>query len=85
MRHTAAALSVVLALVFVVGNMAFLLPGEWGEWVAKLLPGNAGSPVAVPVSFNPDLLEPWTGFAVLVAEVAVVLAVAVTVFRRRDA
>ena len=41
-RHTAAALSVVLALVFVVGNMAFLLPGAWGEWIAKLMPGNAG-------------------------------------------
>ena len=41
-RHTAAALSIVLALVFVVGNMVFLLPGAWGEWIGKLMPGNAG-------------------------------------------
>jgi ABC-2 type transport system permease protein len=84
-RHTAAALSAVLGVVFVLGNMAFLLPGTWGEWVAKVLPGNAGSTVATPVHFNPDLLQPWPGFAVFVAEVAVLLAVAATAFRRRDA
>jgi ABC-2 type transport system permease protein len=84
-RHTAAALSIVLTLVFVVGNMAFLLPGAWGEWTAKLLPGNAGSGVATPVSFNPQLLDPWTGFAVFSAEVAALLLVGFLVFRRRDA
>ncbi len=84
-RHTAAALSTVLGLVFVVGNMAFLLPGEWGEWVAKVLPGNSGSPVATPVPFNPVLLDPWPGFAVFAAEVLLLLAVATVAFRRRDA
>jgi len=84
-RHTAAALSTVLALVFVVGNMAFLLPGEWGEWVAKLMPGNAGSAIATPVPFNPLLLDPLPGFAAFGAEVAAVLLVAHLVFRRRDA
>ena len=85
LRHTAAALSTVLALVFVVGTMAFLLPAAWGEWTAKLLPGNAGSPIAAPVSFNPNLLSPWTGFAVFAAEIAVLLLVALLAFRRRDA
>lgn len=84
-RHTAAALSTVLAVVFVLGNMAFLLPGEWGEWVAKVLPGNAGSALTTPVSFNPNLLDPWPGFAVFAVEVAVLLAVATATFRRRDA
>ncbi|MBN1091948.1 ABC transporter permease [Blastococcus sp. TML/M2B] len=84
-RHTAAALSAVLALVFVVGTMAFLLPGAWGEWTAKLLPGNAGSPIAAPVSFNPELMAPLPGFAVFAAEVAALLAVAWVVFSRRDA
>jgi ABC-2 type transport system permease protein len=84
-RHTAAALSIVLALVFVVGNMAFLLPGSWGEWTAKIMPGNAGSGVATPVSFNPELLDPWVGFAVFTGEVAALLLVAWLVFRRRDA
>ncbi len=84
-RHTAAALSTVLALVFVVGSMAFLLPGTWGEWIAKLLPGNAGSGVATPVSFNPQLLDPWVGFAVFAGEVAALALVAWQVFRHRDA
>jgi ABC-2 type transport system permease protein len=84
-RHTAAALSIVLALVFVVGNMVFLLPGEWGEWLGKLMPGNAASPIAAPVSFNPNLLDPWVGFGVFTAEVAVVLLVGWFTFRRRDA
>jgi ABC-2 type transport system permease protein len=84
-RHTAAALSIVLGLVFVVGNMVFLLPGAWGEWIGKLMPGNAGSSVATPVSFNPFLLDPWAGFAVFSGEVAAVGLVAYLVFRRRDA
>jgi len=84
-RHTAAALSVVLGLVFVVGNMVFLLPGAWGEWIGKLMPGNAGSGVAMPVSFNPTLLDPWVGFAVFSGEVAAVLLIGYLVFRRRDA
>jgi len=84
-RHTAAALSIVLALVLVLGNMVMLLPGAWGEWATKLMPGNAGSVVATPVSFNPGLLEPWVGFGVFCAEVAAVLLVGYLVFRRRDA
>jgi ABC-2 type transport system permease protein len=39
----------------------------------------------MPESFNPLLLDPWPGFAVFAAEVAVVLAVAAVTFSRRDA
>jgi ABC-2 type transport system permease protein len=84
-RHTAAALSIVLALVFVVGNMAFLIPGAWGDWTAKLMPGNAGSAIAAPVPFNPELMAPWTGFAAFTAEVLVLLTIGYLVFQRRDA
>lgn len=85
LRHTAAVLSAVLGLIFVVGQMAWLLPGTWGEWVAKAMPGNAGAGVTTAVSFNPDLLGPWTGFAVFSGEVAALVVVAYLVFRRRDA
>jgi ABC-2 type transport system permease protein len=84
-RHTAAALAVVLGLVFLVGNLVMVLPGAWGEWATKLMPGNAGSAIATPESFNPLLLDPWVGFAVFVAEVAIVLALAAVTFSRRDA
>ncbi len=85
LRHTAAAISVVLGLVFVVGNMAYLLPGAWGEWVAKLMPGNAGSLVATPVPFDPDALGAWTGYGVFMAETLALLGLAYLVLRRRDA
>ena len=84
-RHTAAALSVVLGLVFVVGNMAFLLPGTWGDWVAKVMPGNAGGVVTQAVPFEGGLLSPWTGFGVFAAEVLALLTIGWMVFQRRDA
>jgi ABC-2 type transport system permease protein len=84
-RHTAAALTIGMALVLVIGNLAFALPGSWGEWVAKLLPGNAGGVVATVTPFNGNVLAPWTGFAVFSAEVAALLLTGWLVFRRRDA
>ncbi len=85
LRHTAGTVSVVLALMLVLGNMVMLVPGTLGDWLEKLMPGNAGGALATPVSFNPNLLEPWTGFGVFAAEVAVLLALAFVVVRRRDA
>lgn len=84
-RHTAAAMSIVLGLVFVVASMAIALPGTWGEWVMKLLPGNAGPSIATPVDFNPYLLDPWPSIGVFTAETAVLLVLAWMLFARRDA
>jgi ABC-2 type transport system permease protein len=85
LRHTAAAVTIVLALIFVVGNVVMLIPGTLGEWLTKLMPGNAGSEIAMVESFNPNLLEPWAGFAVFSAETTVLLVVAGLLFARRDA
>jgi ABC-2 type transport system permease protein len=85
LRHTAGTISVVLALVLILGNMVMLVPGSFGDWLEKLMPGNAGSAVATPVWFNPNLLEPWTGFGVFAVEVALLLGVAWVLVRRRDA
>ncbi|GAA4723997.1 ABC transporter permease subunit [Nocardioides endophyticus] len=85
LRHTAGTISIVLALMLILGNMVNLVPGEFGEWLTKLMPGNAGSAIATPVSFNPNLLDAWTGFAVFGAETAVLLLLAWAMVRRRDA
>ncbi|WP_298327091.1 ABC transporter permease subunit [Haloactinopolyspora sp.] len=85
MRHTAGAVTVGIALVFVVGNLVALVPGVAGEWLTKLMPGNAGSVVAMLDSFNPNLLGPWTGYGVFVGETILLLAVAGALFARRDA
>lgn len=84
-RHTAAAISIVLATIFVIGNMVMLIPGTFGEWVTKLMPGNAALSLVMPVSFNPDALGVWTGLAVMVGEVGVLCLLAWWLLRRRDA
>ena len=85
LRNTAATIAVVLAVMVVLGNIATLVPGVVGDWVVKLMPGNAGSPIASPVSLGPDLLGPWTGFAAFAAEAAALLVIAWVLLRRRDA
>lgn len=84
-RHTAAAISIGLALIFVVGSLVVLIPGEAGEWITKLMPGNAGGSIAAVVNFNPDALGPWTGFGVFCLETAALLSLAAFRFVRRDA
>ena len=84
-RHTAAAISIVLALVFIIGQVVQLIPGTFGEWVMKLMPGNAGPGIVVPVSFGDNMLEPWTGFAVFVGEIALLSLAGLALFRKRDA
>jgi ABC-2 type transport system permease protein len=85
LRHTAGTISAVLALMLILGNMVNLVPGTLGDWLVKLMPGNAGSPISTPVSFNPDLLSPWTGLGVFGLEIAALLVLAWVLVRRRDA
>lgn len=85
MRHTAGAVTVGIALIFVVGNLVGLIPGAVGEWLNKLMPGNAGSSIANVEMFDPNLLDPWVGFAVFCGETALLLAVAAVLLSRRDA
>jgi ABC-2 type transport system permease protein len=84
-RHTAATISIVIGLVFVVGNMVMLVPGDFGLWLERLMPGNAGSMLATPVSFNPNLLDVGPSFAVFAAELGLLALAAATLLRRRDA
>ncbi|WP_083459880.1 ABC transporter permease subunit [Jiangella muralis] len=85
LRHTAGAVTVGIALIFVVGNLVGLIPGAAGEWLTKLMPGNAGTTMATVESFNPDLLGPWTGIGVFAGEAALLLLIAGWLFKRRDA
>ena len=85
LRHTALALSLVLASIFVLNNLVLLIPGETGQWVTKLMPSNAGMVIATPVPFNPFLLDAWPSFGVFAGEVAALLLLAWLVLRRRDA
>lgn len=86
LRHTAGAITIVVALLLVVPPFLTLLPGEWGNTVQKLFTSNAGGQITVadPSSIT-DLLQPWTGYLVFTAWWVVILAVAAFLLNRRDA
>lgn len=84
-RHTAAAISIVLGTVAVIANLAWALPGEWGATIAKVIPGNSTQGLTSVVPFNPDTLGPWTGLAALIVPIAALLTVGVYTLSRRDA
>ncbi|TNC47058.1 ABC transporter permease [Mumia zhuanghuii] len=85
LRHTAAAITITIAVCFVVSNMVALVPGDLGLFLERVMPGNAGTVIATPVTFNPNLLEAWPSFAIFAAEITVLMTAAAIAVRRRDA
>ncbi|KAA1424547.1 ABC transporter permease [Mumia zhuanghuii] len=85
LRHTAGAITITIAVVFVISGMVALIPGDIGLFIERVMPGNAGSVIATPVTFNPNLLDAWPSFAIFAGEVAVLMAMAAVALRRRDA
>jgi ABC-2 type transport system permease protein len=84
LRHTAGAITLGIALIFVVGGVVGLIPGKSGEWISKLMPANAGQQV-MSVTAGDNMFQPWTGFAVFLAETLVLLILGAIVLNRRDA
>lgn len=88
LRHTAGAITIGLALIFIIGNLVQLIPGAVGRWLFKVMPGNAGSQVTAfgQTIRNPNkAFAPWTGFTVFIIEVVVLLIVGAILFEKRDA
>ncbi len=92
-RFSAAALATVLGLLLVVEVLFRTIPADVFRTVSPYLPGTAGHQLLVTqatieqaraVAAAP-VLDPWTGYAVMLAWVAVLLAVAAVLLRRRDA
>jgi ABC-2 type transport system permease protein len=84
LRSTAAAIGVLLGLLMLAPVLVGLLPGTVGDTLTKILPSKAGDAM-MSVTSPDSLLSPWLGFAVLVAWVVGLLAVAGVTLRRRDA
>ena len=86
LRHTAAAITSVIGLLFVIPILAHLLPNSWYLDVERWLPDAAGRALSVTVGANdPHLFSPWAQFAVFAVYTVVLLAVGAALFRRRDA
>lgn len=86
----AIALGILLVLPIVLSGIAALTDAQWLMDVTKFLPDQAGvqlyaySSAAVDAAQKGVVLNGWGGFAVLLAEVVAVGALALTVARRRD-
>lgn len=92
-RHSAGALAGVIALLLVIENVLMMIPVRAIEVVSPFLPTTAGRRVlfdsemitAVNAATDGAHLTPWQGYAVLVAWVMILLALAAVLLRRRDA
>jgi ABC-2 type transport system permease protein len=85
LRHVAGAITGIIALLLVLGNIISLIPGKVGKYLYTYEPTNAGFAVVekhVPTNF---LLSPWEGFGVFAAWTAVLWILAAWLLERRDA
>ncbi|MGB8651417.1 MAG: ABC transporter permease subunit [Mycobacteriales bacterium] len=84
LRNTAAAVSTLFGLLFVLPIIMRLLPASLTDSVDKYLPSSAGRAIT-DVRPSPGSLSPWAGFGVFCLYVTVVLVAAALELRRRDA
>jgi hypothetical protein len=84
LRHTAAAITASVGLLFVLGIITNFLPSSWRDPVARWAPFNAGGQI---IATRPaeHMFAPWTGFAVFAGYAAIALVAGVVATRRRDA
>jgi ABC-2 type transport system permease protein len=84
-RNTAAGIGAVTGLTFVLEIVRIALPRSWQTSVVPYLPGHADRAVYAVAPDNGQMLTPWHGFALFCGYVAVTMAVAAVLLRRRDA
>ena len=86
LRHTAAAISAAIGLLFVVTVLVQFLPHSWQDSVDKWMPALAGSQIwATKVTEGAHQFPAWGGFAVLAGWAAAAIIVGLVLFRTRDA
>lgn len=82
-RSTAAGISALAGIVFVLPPIIGLLPTSFSDSVSPYLPSNAGGAVWT-INPDPHTLSPWAGFGVFCIYAALALAIAAVLMRRRD-
>jgi hypothetical protein len=83
-RHTAGAITTVIALVLVVVPLAGLLPGNIGKHVSAYLPTNAGSQIMQIYPQN-QILTAWQGFGVFALWTVLLLGIGAYLLVEQDA
>jgi ABC-type transport system involved in multi-copper enzyme maturation permease subunit len=85
-RHTAGAITIMVAVLFVIPILVNLLPDTWHADVVRWLPSSAGDAITSTVAgAHPHMFSPWGEFAVLGAYTAAALIAGFILFRKRDA
>jgi ABC-2 type transport system permease protein len=88
-RQAAAAIAVIVGLIFILPLVANALPNSWAQpiekyWPIGADPANAGQQVTV-INRDAHTLSAWLGFGEMALFVAVVLGLAYMLLQRRDA
>jgi ABC-2 type transport system permease protein len=97
LRRSAAAITTVLALLWMLPGTAVILPGAWAGAIVSFMPAAAGAALyassydagemdifsAMTPAGGIDL-APWQGLATLLVYLAAISAVAATAIRRKD-
>jgi ABC-2 type transport system permease protein len=83
-RHTAGAITTVVGLLFVAPGLTELLPGEWGDQIAKHFTSNAGQRIT-EVVHSTSQLHPWPGYLTFTLWWVIPLALGAWLIKRRDA
>ena len=85
-RHTAATITSIIGLLFVIPILAHLLPSSWYNDIARWLPDSAGGAITATVApQDSHLFSPWGQFTVFAVYTVILLIVGGILFRRRDA
>lgn len=85
LRNTAAGISTLVALFFVIPPLMNLLPTSWGDTIGPYLPSNAGESFWGIAQAQGTQLSALAGFVVLCLWAAVAVAAAAITLKRRDA
>ena len=83
-RHTAAAISTAIGLLFVVPIIVNFLPPSWNDDIVRWLPSEGGLAIWNPRQ-QPHEFSAWPEFAVFCAYTAALLIAGFILFRKRDA
>jgi ABC-2 type transport system permease protein len=86
LRHTAAAITASIGLLFVLFILTNFLPQSWQNHVDKWVPFNAGSQIwTTAADPGSHMFSAWTGFGVFAAYAAIAIGAGFILFRKRDA
>jgi ABC-2 type transport system permease protein len=86
-RHTAAAIAIAIAALFIIPVLEQALPNDWRWDIMRFLPDAANRVVSVTISGSddPHLWSAWPQLGVTALWAAALVAVGAYLFRKRDA